>query len=625
MQNYFETTQQPVFAVDFDYFRIPQGKWGLMLTRLKQMGATALTITVPWGFHEFNRGAIDLNGATLARRDIMGLLDLCSTLNLHCILNPGPYSNSGVLGDGLPFWLLKDPDTLETNLPAAVEGWYQAMSAGLSSRQWPAGPIIALDLNCEPGKKRQPTYSKQLTEVKWRIWLRKRYDGIEALNAAYGTDHRTVNDVKFPRAWSGQDIPLEKDAQEFLEKVRIDAETHYHQIMVDAGWQIPIYPSAREIHPNLPPIQYHSLANDDKLDTLKPDHTILCLQQSIQVDPDPFEVGQAPWWANDAPIRADGSLRQKFRTVRQYLWSHTLADAGLKGETLQATFAATRLVTGQSDASLNIEVGAGVKPSAYRLRLNGELITYNELKTRQGKLRGRYPAEDEVDQTDLILILTNPTASLSEFPLAYLAGLLTAQAQTLTRCARQAEKLGNLLTVSPPAPDTPPTEHPSQTLHTLEEARRGLREADAALRKAMSSIGGLEDGFATILDRNSAKVIPQPAPEAVSIAPELFEGRAGDILIEIGDTCAKIAPRLNSAAKAVQQAIEKTGEFTVEQYRQSYAAAVAAAQAAQEPLLDIIAQLRLEIGSEKLPLLLWRIHDQVCEILEALRWGVLRK
>ena len=100
MQNYFETAPRPLLATDFDYFRIPSTKWELMLSRLKQLGLNLVTIAMPWGFHEFNQGTIDLNGATNSRRDLKEVLNLCHTLKLNCILSPGPYHDGGVLGDG---------------------------------------------------------------------------------------------------------------------------------------------------------------------------------------------------------------------------------------------------------------------------------------------------------------------------------------------------------------------------------------------------------------------------------------------------------------------------------------------------------------------------------------------
>jgi hypothetical protein len=116
----------------------------------------------------------------------------------------------------------------------------------------------------------------------------------------------------------------------------------------------------------------------------------------------------------------------------------------------------------------------------------------------------------------------------------------------------------------------------------------------------------------------------QPAPAPVAINRAISEGRAKDVLAEIGAACAKIGPTLQSAAASLQHTLEAPAGFTLDQYQQNYTAAIAAARAGRQPLLEVIALLRLEIASERLPLVAWRIHNQVQEIAESLRWGVLR-
>ena len=96
-----------------------------------------------------------------------------------------------------------------------------------------------------------------------------------------------------------------------------------------------------------------------------------------------------------------------------------------------------------------------------------------------------------------------------------------------------------------------------------------------------------------------------------------------DILIEAGAVCAKIVPQLKSSANGTQDALDVS--LTIEQYQQSYTTAVTTAQAVRASLIEVIAQLRLEIASERLPLVTWRIHNQVQAIAEGLRWGVLRR
>jgi hypothetical protein len=249
-------------------------------------------------------------------------------------------------------------------------------------------------------------------------------------------------------------------------------------------------------------------------------------------------------------------------------------------------------------------------------------------KVRRGKLSGTYPSEDDVDQTDLLLTLADPLSPLTDFPQAYLAGLLAGQTEALARSVLWLETLAQMLTLPPAeglnqAPSR--SRHPEQTLNTLEEARRGLREADIALRKAMSSIGGLELGFSTILDKDQAETTFSPAPASVTISPALFEGPAREILLEIGARCAELAPPLEAAATGLRQILETPERLTVEQYQTGYSQAVASAQQARQPLLDTVSRLRLQFSLEKLPLVLWPIHDRLQNIAELLRWGVLRR
>lgn len=623
LQNYFDTVTLPYFTADFDYFRIPRARWEFMLTRLKQMGANAVTVTAPWGFHEFSRSTVDLTGATHTRRDLAGLINLCTALEFHCILKPGPYNHQGVLGDGIPVWLRQSKD-FEAALLPAVEGWYKAISKTLAGQQWPTGPIVAIYIETEPAEKHSPTFSKHLIEVKWRIWLRKRYEGIEALNEAYDTTYRTVNDVEFPATWTKENTLLERDAKEFLEKVQRDTQARYDEILVGAGWQIPIYPSAKEIHHHLPVIRPHTLTNNAESMPLDLENTILNLQDPIQVDPDPTDIGQGPVWAMSAPIRSDGSVRRGFWETRQGVWQHSLPHTNTKGKTLKADFATDSLITYGGDTTVKLAVTADTKPTAYRLRLNGELVIDEELKVKRGKLSGTYQAEDEADQTDLVFILSDPTAPLTDFPLTYLRSLLLAQAQTLAQGAYLSQQLGQTLAATPANADASTSpERSVHTISTLEEARRGLSEADAALRKAIDSISGLEDGFATILSHSDLAIAPQPATAPVTINPEIFEGPARENLLEIGTRCAELAPLLASTAATLRRTAD-TARLTVEKYQENYTSALDAAQTARETLLKIITQLRLDIAAEKLPLVLWRIHDQVLEIAEMLRWGVLR-
>lgn len=640
MNNAFETLSGPLFAADFDYFRIPREKWELMLARLRQLGINILTVTLPWGFHQVSPDAVDLTGTTNPRRSVVGLLDLCREFGFLCLLQPGPYSDSGVLGNGIPLWYLKKSDQSDTIFRDAVVGWYRAVSRVLVGRQWPDGPIIALRLESQPTETEEPFYSEELTEVAWRIWLRKHYDGVDALNQAYGAGYHSVNEVAFPLTWYRESTPVEKDARAFLDQVRAETREAHLQTLLEAGWQIPIYPAAPVDHPELPEIQNYSLLAVSQIPDLAGRVTgasqrrpaLLNFQHPIEVDPDPVEAGSSPAWATGAPIRPDGSARFSFWTIRQQLWPYLLpvtakssrssAEAGLYG----ASFEGGGLLTAGGSSPVRLAVAKGTRPAIYQLRLTGEALAEDRLQVSRGYLAGQYVAEDDLGQTDLVFWLDDPAASLPGFLAAYLKTLLAAQVLALQRAAILTDSLSQTLAPDPGNEPPVPTalERPRPTSYTLSEARRGLREADAALRRAMAAIGDLETGFDIILDKRPPAAGPGSAAAPVTIRPDVFEGPTREILIDAGAVCAGIAPRLNEVAGELRQLLAAPAGLSLPQYQQGYLAALAAARNAEEPLRQVLARLRLELAAAELPLVLWRVHNQVQESLDSLRWGVLR-
>jgi hypothetical protein len=148
-----------------------------------------------------------------------------------------------------------------------------------------------------------------------------------------------------------------------------------------------------------------------------------------------------------------------------------------------------------------------------------------------------------------------------------------------------------------------------------------LSEADAALRKALASINALEAGFSLMLNKEAPLRAAEGGP---AISAQLFEGKAHDVVAEVSASCAKIAPLLRHAAESLGHALESPAGFTVEHYQQGYSLATTTARTTLELLTQLLGLLRLEIAAETLPLITWRLHHQIQEIAEALRWGVLR-
>jgi hypothetical protein len=155
----------------------------------------------------------------------------------------------------------------------------------------------------------------------------------------------------------------------------------------------------------------------------------------------------------------------------------------------------------------------------------------------------------------------------------------------------------------------------------LEEAQRGLQEAEAALRKAARAIGGLGAGFDSILGR-SESTSTKPVSPPVTITARAFESPAQETLLAVSEACAGIVPLLKPATDQLKSTIE-TQSLTVEMYRQAYQAATIAAENARNRLLPLVSRMRLEMANEQLPLVTWQVHQELQSITEGLRWGVL--
>ena len=97
-----------VHAVEFPYYQLPRHLWERELVWLKNVGATTVSFSIPWNWHEPERGQIDLAGATSPRRDLAGLLRLLRQLDMRAVVRTMPPIN-GWLNSGYPAWGEKDP------------------------------------------------------------------------------------------------------------------------------------------------------------------------------------------------------------------------------------------------------------------------------------------------------------------------------------------------------------------------------------------------------------------------------------------------------------------------------------------------------------------------------------
>lgn len=138
-------------AGEIHYFRIPRAEWRDRLTKAKLAGLNAVSVYVPWNYHEVAPGKYDFTG----ERDLAGFLKLCQELALGVLLRPGPYICAEWTFGGFPERLVAISDELRSSSPrylAEVEGWIDAVTPLiLRYSQDVGGPIMMVQLENEYG------------------------------------------------------------------------------------------------------------------------------------------------------------------------------------------------------------------------------------------------------------------------------------------------------------------------------------------------------------------------------------------------------------------------------------------------------------------------------------------
>src|SRR5258706_6220998 len=229
---------QPLLSAEVPYFRVPRDDWELMLARMRQLGANTIATCVPWAWHEPRPGALDLVGASHPQRDLPGFVRLCGRLGFRVILKPGPFVEGGLLGGGLPPWLLRAHPEIHALRPdgqpwrhagsgaahacglhpaylAAARSWIAAFSAAALALQQPAGPVVALQIDsATPGGRGgwayppapaagsdldprfRLDYNLYVVKTLWPQWLRERYgedSGLKLADRGWSIDGSIVD------------------------------------------------------------------------------------------------------------------------------------------------------------------------------------------------------------------------------------------------------------------------------------------------------------------------------------------------------------------------------------------------------------------------------------------------
>ncbi len=213
-----------IHAGEVHYFRIPPEDWAVRLDQLKAANHNAVSVYMPWAFHEPREGVFDFAGPL----DLARFLDLAAERDLLVLARPGPYVYSELIRQGIPPWFYETyPEAVirtwngesytESRKPVVsylhpaflekVGHWFEEVAGVikpyLTSND---GPIVMLQLDNEvPGI--QIWYNWDLEsdvlgfgkgEGHYIDWLKARYETLDALNEAWGTAYADWSGIMPP-------------------------------------------------------------------------------------------------------------------------------------------------------------------------------------------------------------------------------------------------------------------------------------------------------------------------------------------------------------------------------------------------------------------------------------------
>jgi hypothetical protein len=601
-----DSTRDALHPLELHYFRVPCERWELMLTRVRQMGADAVGSVVPWSWHEPAEGVFDMAGLTHPARDLPAFLRACRTMGLQVRLQVAPRPGTGLLHGGLPGWLpAKYPEICALGpdeqprldaclggcLPSPehptylkhVERWYRELAGVLAGWQAPDGPIAALRIghgDAGPAQAaggeipRHWDFNPSVVNIQWPVWLRQQYDGIDALNVAWGAQHRSFNEAAFPRQMRGAETSPQRleDAARFVAYSTAHARESYTRMLREAGWGGEILAEPGEAPESLE------------------------VSHAVQVDPEPPQVSAGLRWAMDAPLRGDGSPRRRF-------WQVKAARLGVPRGVKRWKGGAW--VTGPESRRVRLPRPEG-KYAVYRLLLDGRLIGARG-RVRDGALYVDYAAVDEAGETDVYLVLDRPGAALDDFAGGYLAFRLAARRASLEQGAQVCRTLAEALAGQPHAAQTGAAPRPAEG---LQAAERGVTEAWQAAGRAAAALGRLER-LAGEIRGTHPPVTAAMLPGAGTFTPAEL-GRLG----QVRDACEQASLVLEEAARSMEE--DGRANLALAEYQRASEQAAGAARGAASLLAGALAALRADLASGALPAAAWAVEDWLARALRPL-------
>src|SRR4051794_21061817 len=203
----------PIIAGEFHYWRVNPVYWPRILDRLLEAGVGMVSTFVCWDAHERELGRFDFTGETDPALDLEGFLDLCAAKGMQVLIRVGPIIDA--------FWPTRGPardvaalERFEPEYRRRTLEYLERLAPIIEQRQATrGGNIIMICLDNEvyypyvtvgdphhrpEHDEIEVVYRRDCVLGRYREWLARRFQGVEALNRHCGTTYSDFDAVGDP-------------------------------------------------------------------------------------------------------------------------------------------------------------------------------------------------------------------------------------------------------------------------------------------------------------------------------------------------------------------------------------------------------------------------------------------
>jgi Glycosyl hydrolases family 35 len=424
-----------LFGAEVQYFRargggskkVPKATvlalWNRLLDRVQEAHMNAVTLYLPWDFHEPREGTFHFDGdVDYPSRDLRTFLKMVEARGIRYVMvRPGPYINAewGPTGFGaIPLWFLDNyPQALTGTLTPGkprtvtfahpdyqshVRIWFRELYQNvLKDFMGPGKPVVLLQLDNETNYFWDSVYQRDLSplaKARYREFLKNSYGEIDALSKAYHTTLSSFDDIEPPSGENDMRYPSGLWHYDWFHFHDVEVRSYYE--FIKEAWRDAGLPedqilwtsceSFNAFHSGLlPRLDYRG--QNDSLTTLN------IYPKTVDV---PATLATPMKGAHDAALLAS-SHRQFYGTGGNWLMST---------ETVGGWFAPAKITWATRQHTYSSLMGAGVK--ALSIYYFHEGYNWSGLEGEDSELHFDAPLDKDMNARESFRLLKEVGAAL---------------------------------------------------------------------------------------------------------------------------------------------------------------------------------------------------------------------